>query len=138
MMRASLRQAINHRSKFSLNRAGLLIRNQTTGRIEFTIRNSVSGSTYVRSTTNVADNSWHHIAATWDGANIRIFVDGGQEAFSECNYAPNYHNSNRFIIGPREIGDNYFEGGIDNVAIYNRALTAGEISQLTNKYGNPF
>ncbi|MGI6337898.1 MAG: LamG domain-containing protein [Bacteroidales bacterium] len=114
------------------------IRNQTTGRIEFTIRNSVSGSTYVRSTTNVADNSWHHIAATWDGANIRIFVDGGQEAFSECNYAPNYHNSNRFIIGTREIGDNYFEGGIDNVAIYNRALTAGEISQLTNKYGNPF
>lgn len=114
------------------------IRNERTGRIEFTIRNSGSGTAYTRSTTNVANGSWHHVVATWDGSNIRIYINGTQEAVTSCTFAPNYHASNRFVIGTREIGDNYWNGGIDNVAIYSRALTSTEVSQLTTKYGNPY
>ena len=70
---------------------------------------------------------WNHVATTFDGTTYRVYVNG-QSVFSTPNFAGRTPiNTQRFDIGRV---DNYFEGDIDDVRIYNRALTPQEISTL--------
>ncbi len=81
-------------------------------------------------------NTWHHVAAVGNGANIRIFVDGaqiGQGGISTASYGS---SADTFKIGGGGIFDtlgvngNYFNGQIDEVVAYKRALTTNEILAL--------
>lgn len=69
---------------------------------------------------------WHHLACTWDGQNITTFVDGlpVKSVIKTGTIAPNTHP---LWIGRSERGLAYFNGTIDEVAIYNRAKPAWEI-----------
>jgi hypothetical protein len=87
----------------------------------------------------VSAGEWHHIAATYNGAQLRLYLDGqpwGNPVFRTGAIAPMLPDS--FVtIGSEDgrttcpdcIGQRYFKGSIGNVAIYNRALTAPEISE---------
>ncbi len=71
-------------------------------------------------------NSWTHTVMTYDGSNIRFYQDGVLVATTPAT--GNMTNGN----GPLSIGGNtiwgeYFTGRIDEVRVYNRALTAAEI-----------
>ena len=76
---------------------------------------------------------WTHIAGTWDGSVMRIYRDGilsGESTFTGQIAIAN----NDLYIGvlnpiPWPI-QGYFHGYIDDVRIYNRALSLGEIKQL--------
>jgi hypothetical protein len=87
----------------------------------------------------VSAGEWHHIAATYNGAQLRLYLDGqpwGNPVFRTGAIAPMLPDS--FVtIGSEDgrttcpdcISQRYFKGSIGNVAIYNRALTAPEISE---------
>jgi hypothetical protein len=80
---------------------------------------------------NLADGRWHHVAATFDGTVRRIFVDGVQKGFDTptgLNVASTISNAR---IGFTNNGE-YFDGAIDDVGIWNRALTQQEITNLYN------
>jgi len=89
-------------------------------------------------------NSWHHIVGTYDGASAKLYVDG--LLVSSGNYDKNIGYSN----APVHIGiirfppDNPngiwgpFNGIIDEVAIYNRALSEKEIQQYYSNGLNGF
>ncbi|MCW3136373.1 MAG: carboxypeptidase regulatory-like domain-containing protein [Canidatus Methanoxibalbensis ujae] len=85
----------------------------------------------VESTTNINDGKWHHIAGTYDPSDkkMRIYVDGVLEGTSsEISRAGWSTGSNYNYIGKNPIsGDYFFNGTIDEVKIYNRALSAEEI-----------
>ncbi|RKQ94073.1 all-beta uncharacterized protein [Solirubrobacter pauli] len=71
-------------------------------------------------------NVWTHLAATYDGSALRVFVNGVQAASSSIS------GSIRTSTGVLRIGGNavwgeWFSGLIDEVRIYNRALTATEL-----------
>ena len=73
-------------------------------------------------------NRWAHLATTWDGRTLRVYVDGSQVA--EHRLAGTVRGSS----GPLRIGGNavwpeFFKGVIDEVRVYDRALTAGEIAR---------
>jgi hypothetical protein len=75
-------------------------------------------------------NTWTHLAVTYDNATLRLYVNGAQVASRAL--------SGRLPIsaGPLKIGGNsvwgeYFRGTIDEVRVYNRALSAVEIATLT-------
>jgi chitodextrinase len=70
-------------------------------------------------------NSWTHLAATYDGTALRLFVNGIQVA-SGAQTAPVSTSNAVLTIGANFYGE-HFAGLIDEVRIYNRALTAGEI-----------
>jgi hypothetical protein len=71
-------------------------------------------------------NSWSHLAATYDGALLRLFVNGVQVATH--GYAGSLPTSaSDLFIGGNSVWTEFFEGLIDEVRIYDRALTAGEI-----------
>lgn len=110
-----------------------LIRIETAGTLEWSIRNSVTTSNVVEGSHNVADGTWHHVVGTYDGSNIRLYVNGSQDGSTVAHSAAiRYTASNRFCIGTRELEDNHWTGQVDEVGVWSRALTAGEITTLYN------
>jgi|RhiMethySRZTD1v2_1073278.scaffolds.fasta_scaffold24539_4 concanavalin A-like lectin/glucanase superfamily protein len=73
-------------------------------------------------------DSWHHVVATFDGANLRLFVDGVQTAFNGVpNPIPRTAGS-WTVGGPNcECTTNFFAGGIDELAIYEHALDPARV-----------
>jgi len=78
------------------------------------------------STTTLDDNEWHHVAGTYDGSQVCVYVDGQQEA---CNPASGSFTPGFKSIGRGDYDGEYFNGIIDEVAIYNRALSPLEVEQ---------
>jgi len=73
---------------------------------------------------------WHYLAATYDGVNIMNFVDGIQVS-QTTKIGAIYSSPRNLRIGANsEYGGNYFYGAIDDIRIYNRALTSDEIDVL--------
>jgi hypothetical protein len=82
-------------------------------------------------TTALPLNAWSHIASTYDGANLRFYVNGTLVTTKATTGAmPNTANPLR--IGGNAIWGEYFSGLIDEVRVYNRALTATEITADMN------
>ena len=71
-------------------------------------------------------NGWSHLAATYDGAALRLFVNGSQAA-TVSGGGPIVQSANVLSIGGNSVWGEFFQGTIDEVRIYNRALTASEI-----------
>jgi uncharacterized delta-60 repeat protein len=95
-----------------------------------------------RSTTTVNDGNWHHVAATIDSTGNKLYIDGVQSAVT---YTAGNATSNTFFsvvsgIDTMSIGHDqnssggrfHFNGLIDDVRIYNRALTLSDIALLAN------
>ncbi|MFT5528181.1 MAG: hypothetical protein ACI9HK_006169, partial [Pirellulaceae bacterium] len=84
---------------------------------------------------NTFDGNWHHITAVGTGTNLQLYVDGTQVATggsSTNNYGSSGHP---FRIGGGGIYDttgNQFNGDIDEVAVFHRALSAQEIQDIAN------
>lgn len=103
------------------------------------------GDTNVKASHSVAlgTSSWHHLAAVSDGTNFRLYLDGTQRASATCPSNGNFNIDNRFNVGYNHIptgaqsGPNaYASAIIDDIAVFNRALTAGEVAQLASDGGN--
>ncbi len=75
--------------------------------------------------TELRANAWEHIATTYDGAYLRVYVDG---ELAGTEYAPTAPADRR---GEMKIGcdipDGQFTGRIDEARIYNRALSEAEV-----------
>jgi hypothetical protein len=82
----------------------------------------------VRRAAGLPLGTWSHVAVTYDGANQRLYVNGVQVASRAQTGSMALGN------GPLRIGGNgswateFFQGLIDDVRVYNRALTATEIA----------
>jgi PKD repeat protein len=71
-------------------------------------------------------NTWSHIAATYDRTTLRLYVNGTQVG-SKAQTNPIQTSTGALTFGGDAIFGQYFAGRIDEVRIYNRALTAAEI-----------
>lgn len=77
-------------------------------------------------------NTWHHVVTTYDGVTIRLYVDGVQRDSQAYSSAISYTGSN-IVVGARSsTSAGYFEGVIDEVGIWSRALSSSEITDLYN------
>ncbi|MFA6897000.1 MAG: LamG domain-containing protein [Patescibacteria group bacterium] len=85
------------------------------------------------STTSIADNNWHYVTGSVSGSVWKINVDGRDENSADSGYVnTNLANSVSLMLGRVGFGY-YFSGSIDEVRIYNRALSDDEIRQLYNQ-----
>jgi len=110
--------------------------------LTFGIGNGSQGSGLQASTPVIFD-SWNHVAAIYDGSQVMLFLNGTSIGSGKGVYDyygnlvdPNgiiipIGNAANLTIGTLKNHDpsEAFDGGIDEVAIYNRALTAEEIAQ---------
>jgi hypothetical protein len=94
----------------------------------------------------VTPDKWHHIAGTYDGTKLQLYVDGrpwGNSIRETGSIVPMLPKS-YLAIGsedgrttcPECVANRYFKGLIDEVAIYNRALSAEEIQALCTEQNN--
>ncbi len=71
-------------------------------------------------------NTWSHIAATYDGSSVKLYVNGSLvNSQSWSGQMP--VSSSPLRIGGDSVWGEYFKGTIDEVRVYNRALSAAEI-----------
>lgn len=72
-------------------------------------------------------DEWNHVATTFDGTTYRVYANGN-EVFATDQFA----GRTPVDVTQVNIGrvDNHFDGAIDDVRIYNRALTASEVGVL--------
>jgi chitodextrinase len=76
-------------------------------------------------------NTWAHLAETYDGATVRLYVNGWQVA-SHAQTGAIATSTNPLQIGGDSIYGQYFAGRIDEVRIYNLALSVAEIQSDLN------
>jgi hypothetical protein len=92
----------------------------------------VGSPTPVFSSREVADTNWHHVAVTRSGSSVTFYIDGFEAGTTTMDGAF-MNNAVPIRIGtdgPAYDPGSMFQGGIDEVRIYNRALTASEIQNL--------
>ena len=80
----------------------------------------------MKNTAALPTGTWTHLAATYDGANLRLFVNGVQTA-SRALTGSIVTTTGLLKIGGNSSYPEWFSGLIDEVRIYNRALTAAQI-----------
>ena len=76
--------------------------------------------------TRLTAGTWVHLASTYDGTTMRLFVNGLQVA-SQAQTGAITATTNQLRIGGSTTMSQYFDGRVDEVRIYARALTAAEI-----------
>jgi N-acetylneuraminic acid mutarotase len=76
-------------------------------------------------------NTWSHVAGTYDGSHLNLYVNGALSASSAVT-GPIVANSRPLFIGSNPLGGNLYSGLIDELEIFNRALGAAEIQAIYN------
>src|SRR5918912_1725866 len=85
----------------------------------------------VNSTTTVTDTAWHHVAATKSGTSVHLYIDGVDRTGSVTNRTM-ANNTIPLTIG-QSSGTSYWNGTLDEVALYNAALPASTIQSHRDK-----
>ncbi len=85
----------------------------------------------VESDVSIDTLGWFHIAGTYDGYNLRVYVDGELKNEPASGYTGYYENYDTTYIGYEDdipgTGAVFFDGKIDDVRVYNNALSKFEI-----------
>mgnify|MGYP000671570531 FL=1 len=82
--------------------------------------------------SNIDLTKWHHYAGTFDGKNLRLYIDGGEVATQPCVGTIN-PDSGALSIGQDDgLAGRFFGGQIAEVRIWNRALSKEEIPREMN------
>ena len=108
---------------------------KTTDKFEHVIYRGVSSTTAldILSTTTISDTDWHHYALTFDGTTGRMYVDGSLDSTQTTTNSVSTANSSYSLkLGSEGSGVSFFNGNVDELAIFNRVLTADEVSYLYN------
>jgi hypothetical protein len=94
------------------------------------------GTNYYATSSNAYnDGIWHYAVATYDGRNVRLYVDGAQVASKTAyNKVPDNTGMQPLRIGANSLTLNgYFTGSVDEIRVWNgRALTSSEVASAYN------
>lgn len=86
-----------------------------------------------QTTTALSTGQWSNVACSYDGSSIKVYVNGNLDGSTLYSGSMNKPTSPAVEIGRNIAGSNgYWDGKIDNVKVYNRALTNGEIAAEYN------
>jgi hypothetical protein len=92
-----------------------------------------------RSTSSIGAiplNQWTHVALTYDGAASRLYINGAQSGTPGVHAGETFNNPLRFgnavVSGP---ATSRFRGLLDEITLFNRALSATEIQGIYSAYG---
>lgn len=84
--------------------------------------------------TGIQDNKWHFLVGTWDGASIKLYLDGNLDKAMDCAGTLKT-NTDPMFIGARGGTVRFVIGALDEVMVYNYALSLDEINK---DMANPF
>jgi prepilin-type N-terminal cleavage/methylation domain-containing protein len=80
--------------------------------------------------------NWHHVVGTFDGSNVRLYLDGVLNGSTPIAGPIDYTGATYgFTLGAAQHSAHtiyYYTGSLDDVRVYNRALSAAEVAALYN------
>ena len=130
-----VRQSIVSKSQYEWD-----LRIWEDNRASFRMKNASGGTVCETWNTNSftpAQYVWYHFAGTWDGVECKLYVNGVEE-----DRLPGGGTMaqlvNPLAIGGDGGGGNHFDGVIDEVRVYNRALTDKEVQSLYRMYAESY
>ena len=89
----------------------------------------------ITSNTAIPDNIWHHVAVTYDGTTAYLYIDGVLDT-SKVLASPT-PNGSEFAIGAIYIDkanvQDYFKGDIDEIRVWDNALTLDQLHYVMNQ-----
>ncbi|MEK7595866.1 MAG: LamG-like jellyroll fold domain-containing protein [Patescibacteria group bacterium] len=84
----------------------------------------------VSGTSTIGTNTWYHIAATIDGSRVRVYVNGILETDTAQTQIPNFAGESFKIGNGMTNSDIPMLGNLDEVRVYNHAMTPAEVAAL--------
>jgi hypothetical protein len=80
----------------------------------------------ITSTTALSNDTWYHVVATYDGAKMRLYINGILESSGDSTAT--HSGTEKLQIGYDQSSDEkLFRGQLDNLKIYNKALSDSEV-----------
>jgi len=105
-----------------------------SNRIRACIR-TTSGTRYLSGQSVLVPDQWYHVALTFKNGEIILYMDGKEESRSTVDGRMNVMANQKTTLGANPLGQTPFAGHLDDVRIYDRALSAAEIMLLTRDSG---
>lgn len=139
---ARMQYILHHRNGRAIGNnllEGVALIKQVDGTFAFILTPRSGARTTVVSTTAVTGTGrWFHVAGTYDGSQMKIYVNGNAEGMQPYNSDIDYTTTRPWVFArTSECGgtneDNYdvgLDGYLDDVRIYDRALDSGEVFAL--------
>lgn len=81
---------------------------------------------------NYSNDAWHHTVFTWDGTTAYVYKDGVKNAGWAWSNTIGYTTTHNLTFGANESGGQVYDGEIDEIGIWNRALVDSEATILYN------
>ena len=108
-----------------------LVQLQSNGVVRGTIFKSGSGQNN-DSSSGFGDGDWHHFVFTFEsGVGTKLYIDNGTPTVNASANAVD-NDPSIFTIGARGDGLNYFNGDIDEIAVWNKVLDATDVQRIYN------
>jgi hypothetical protein len=114
--------------------------NQTNTKFEFALNTKTSGRQFIQSNTNPVDGVWYHIACVYDASlsskNMKLYINGVLESNNDSKgNIITFGSKSKLNVGrwPNPL-NNYrrFDGMIDEISVWSKALTATNIVNIMN------
>lgn len=116
---------------WSQGEQGYVLRAGGNGQVEFKIATSISWQGPVSPVGSMVLNTWYHVAGTYDGDSVKVYVNGIQQGslYMPTGMIPGTAYPWRIgrLSDPSQTQTRFWSGQIDEVRIWNRALDASEI-----------
>jgi hypothetical protein len=105
----------------------------TTGKFNAYVRFTDATQPQVISTNSFSFNAWHHVAMTWDGDTLNLYVNGDLEGSTVVGPKTIAYSAHDLGIGRHPLFSvRGFDGLIDEVEIFDRALSQSEIQAIVD------
>src|ERR1041385_3039054 len=116
----------------STGQGGYALRVAANDKLLFGTRDDCNNGSSVLGLTSISANVWTHVAGSWDGATLRVFVNGAPDGSLASTRNPKWGNT-PLKIGERGSSGTPFNGQIDEVRLWNVARSAADISSTLSQ-----
>lgn len=101
-----------------------------SGKIKFCVTPDGSTQYAIESAATLSTGNWYHLVGVYDGSKIYVYLNN--TAYSTSYSSGIYDGTADFTIGAYADLSCFFDGLIDEVIVWNKALSADEVSQVYN------
>ena len=109
---------------------GYALRVTASDKLELRLGDGAAASV-ITGATSLAVGTWYHVAATFDGSTGRVYVNGVLDGSGADAYSPN--TGQQLTIGCRGDITLYFNGAIDDLAVFPSVLSTAYLLELYNQ-----
>ena len=118
-------------SKTSNGISGGIALAYTSNKIRFYLDTTgSSGWVFAESNSTMSTGQWYHLVGTWDGSTVTLYIDGTAQSTTASASTIGYNTGFPATIG--RYSTNYFQGLVDEVALFDSALSSSNITAIYN------